>query len=120
MDILVKILIFIAFSVLGLAIAHTLGCTIIASNQVQVLPAIAISTGVLIASLAYLRDKNKHEFESTLKHDEFQLKISKDGFDIRVLPTWRPDKGMATEDIADLNTDYAALPLMQAFLNPLL
>jgi len=31
------------------------------------------------------------------------IKIVKDGFEIKVLPTWRPDKGMATEDITELN-----------------
>jgi len=34
---------------------------------------------------------------------EHHLKIAKDGFEIKVLPAWRPDKGMATEDIAELN-----------------
>jgi len=34
---------------------------------------------------------------------QHHIKIAKDGFEIKVLPTWRPDKGMATEDIAGLN-----------------
>jgi glucuronate isomerase len=34
---------------------------------------------------------------------EHHIKISKDGFDIKVLPTWRPDKGMATENVVLLN-----------------
>jgi len=34
---------------------------------------------------------------------EHHIKIQEDGFEIKVLPTWRPDKGMATEDIAGLN-----------------
>jgi glucuronate isomerase len=36
----------------------------------------------------------------TLQHHQ---KIKADGFEIKVLPTWRPDKGMATEDIQTLN-----------------
>ena len=36
----------------------------------------------------------------TLEHHK---KIAEDGFEIKVLPTWRPDKGMATEDIKGLN-----------------
>ncbi|MCK5000087.1 MAG: glucuronate isomerase, partial [Anaerohalosphaera sp.] len=35
---------------------------------------------------------------------EHHAKIKADGFEIKVLPTWRPDKGMATEDVAALNT----------------
>ncbi|MDD5459559.1 MAG: glucuronate isomerase [Phycisphaerae bacterium] len=34
---------------------------------------------------------------------EHHKKIRDDGFEIKVLPTWRPDKGMAAEDIAGLN-----------------
>ncbi len=34
---------------------------------------------------------------------EHHTKIAKDGFEIKVLPTWRPDKGMAAEDVAGLN-----------------
>ena len=36
----------------------------------------------------------------TLEHHQ---KIKDDGFEVNVLPTWRPDKGMATEDIRALN-----------------
>ena len=36
----------------------------------------------------------------TLQHHQ---KIKADSFEIKVLPTWRPDKGMATEDIQTLN-----------------
>ena len=36
----------------------------------------------------------------TLEHHK---KIKDDGFEIKVLPTWRPDKGMASEDIQALN-----------------
>ena len=36
----------------------------------------------------------------TLEH---HAKIKADGFEIKVLPTWRPDKGMATEDVRALN-----------------
>lgn len=34
---------------------------------------------------------------------EHHIKIAKDGFEVKVLPTWRPDKGMATENIHALN-----------------
>jgi len=37
----------------------------------------------------------------TLEHHQ---KIKDDNFEIKVLPTWRPDKGMVTEDIKALNT----------------
>ena len=36
----------------------------------------------------------------TLEHHQ---KIKEDGFEIKVLPTWRPDKGMATENVEFLN-----------------
>jgi len=36
----------------------------------------------------------------TLEH---HIKLKEDGFEIKVLPTWRPDKGMATENIERLN-----------------
>jgi len=79
MNVLVKILILIAFSILGLAGAYILGCPIIDQEEAQALPAIAISSGVLIASLAYLRDKDKNDMEADLKHDELQLQIAKEG-----------------------------------------
>jgi len=34
---------------------------------------------------------------------EHHKKIVQDGFEIKVLPAWRPDKGMATEDTAAMN-----------------
>jgi glucuronate isomerase len=37
----------------------------------------------------------------TLEH---HIKLKEDGFEIKVLPTWRPDKGMATENIEQLNS----------------
>ena len=36
----------------------------------------------------------------TLEHHQ---KIKKEGFEIKVLPTWRPDKAMATENVTTLN-----------------
>ena len=36
----------------------------------------------------------------TLEH---HTKIREDGFEIKILPTWRPDKGMASEHIENLN-----------------
>jgi hypothetical protein len=81
MNFIVKVLVFIVFTILILSITHLLGCQILNDKQVSILPAIAISTGVLIASLAYIRDKNKHELDARLKTDELQLQITKDGFD---------------------------------------
>jgi ribosomal protein S8E len=81
MNFTVKVLVFIVFTILILSITQLLGCQILNVKQVSILPAIAISTGVLIASLAYLRDKNKHELDARLKTDELQLQITKDGFD---------------------------------------
>ena len=40
---------------------------------------------------------------------EHHKKIKDDGFEIKVLPTWRPDKGMATENIDALNKWIDAL-----------
>jgi len=34
---------------------------------------------------------------------EYHRQIADDGFEIKVYPTWRPDKGMAVENIAGLN-----------------
>ena len=42
----------------------------------------------------------------TLEHHK---KISDDGFEIKVLPTWRPDKGMAVENVVALNLWIDAL-----------
>jgi len=35
---------------------------------------------------------------------EYHKKIAEDGFEVKVLPAWRPDKGMATENIEQLNS----------------
>jgi glucuronate isomerase len=40
---------------------------------------------------------------------EYHKKIKEDCFEIKVLPTWRPDKAMATEDIGALNNYIDAL-----------
>jgi glucuronate isomerase len=40
---------------------------------------------------------------------EHHIKIQKDGFEIKVLPTWRPDKGMAVENVAAFNQWVDAL-----------
>jgi glucuronate isomerase len=34
---------------------------------------------------------------------EHHIKIKKDGFEVKVMPTWRPDKGMAVENVAGFN-----------------
>lgn len=81
MKYLVSTLIVIISAVLLLSIFHVAGCSYLTDGQASILPAIAISTGVLIASLAYLRDKDKHDSDAQFKHDELQLQIAKDGFD---------------------------------------
>ncbi|MBW8001351.1 MAG: glucuronate isomerase [Planctomycetes bacterium] len=35
---------------------------------------------------------------------EHHIKIKEDGFEVKVLPTWRPDKAMAVENIEQLNS----------------
>jgi len=82
MNKIVLLLITIAIATLLIAIGNVFGlipACLIDQSKMSTLPAIAISSGVLIASLAYLRDKNKHDAESELKHDEFQLQITKEG-----------------------------------------
>jgi hypothetical protein len=81
MKILVIILTSIILAVLILSIAHVAGCPFLTDKQASILPAIAISTGVLIASLAYIRDKDKHDSDAQFRYDELQLQIAKDGFD---------------------------------------
>jgi hypothetical protein len=80
MEILVKFLILIAFAVLTTAVAHIAGFPLVSDKHLQLLPAVAISSGVLIASLSYLKDKRKHDLEVSLKRDEVNLQMSKEGF----------------------------------------
>jgi hypothetical protein len=81
MNFIVKFLILLVFTVLVLSIAHLIGYPILNYHQATILPVVAISTGVLIASLAYLRDKNKYILDVQLKTDELQLQMTKDGLD---------------------------------------
>ncbi|WP_299771175.1 hypothetical protein [uncultured Pseudoteredinibacter sp.] len=81
MDILIKFLIALAFTVIILSAIYLFGCPIISEYQMKVLPGIAISSGVLVASLSYLKDKEKFKDERQVKHDEFQLRIAKEGFE---------------------------------------
>ncbi|MCF6325532.1 MAG: hypothetical protein L3J89_14645 [Gammaproteobacteria bacterium] len=84
MNIIVNFLIVIVIGTLLLAIGLLFG--IIPSNfidpkNISTLPAIAISAGVLIASLAYLRDKKTQASENQRKSDEIILRLAKEGFD---------------------------------------
>jgi hypothetical protein len=81
MKYLISILIVVITIVLLLSIFHVAGCSFLTNEEASILPSIAISTGVMIASLAYFRDKQKNEYDSQLKHDELQLQIAKEGFD---------------------------------------
>lgn len=42
---------------------------------------------------------------------EYHKRIADDGFEVKVLPSWRPDKGMNTEDVTALNEWIDALGL---------
>ena len=81
MKVLVTILTVIISAVLVLSVVHVAGYSFLTIEKASILPSIAISTGVLIASLAYIRDKTKHDYDAQFKHDELQLQIAKDGFD---------------------------------------
>ena len=84
MNVLVGSLITIAIVTLAIAIMNLFGAipeNIIAPNKLVVLPAIAISSGVLIASITYLRDKTSQASDSQRKSDEIYLNLARDSFD---------------------------------------
>jgi hypothetical protein len=84
MAILVIILITIAFGTLAISISNVFGVipeNIIQQVKMTTLPAIAISSGVLIASITYFRDKAIQKSEKEQKSDEINLLLAKEGFD---------------------------------------
>jgi len=84
MTILVRILITIAFGTLAISIGNIFGLipeNIIQQVKMTTHPAIAISSGVLIASITYLRDKAVQKLEREQKSDEINLLLAKEGFE---------------------------------------
>ena len=84
MNKLVLFLISIAIATLIIAIGNLFGVvpeTVIAQGKMITLPAIAISSGVLIASITYLRDKTSQTAERQRKSDEIYLSLARDSFD---------------------------------------
>jgi hypothetical protein len=84
MNKIVILLITIALTTLLIAIGNVFGlipACLIAQSKMATLPAIAISSGVLIASITYLRDKASQVTEGKRKIDEINLMLAKEGFD---------------------------------------
>ena len=84
MNILVISLITIAISTLGIAICNVLGLIpefLIEQSKMTSLPAIAISSGVLIASITYFRDKASQAATHRRKSEELYLNIARESFD---------------------------------------
>jgi len=84
MNILVILLIIVAVGTLITAIGNLFGYvpeTLIASEKMLTLPAIAISAGVLVASMAYIRDKTSQAKDRQRKSDEIYLNLVRDSFD---------------------------------------
>jgi len=82
-NILVTLLITIAIATLSLAICNIFGLvpeSIIEQAKMNSLPAIAISSGVLIASITYLRDKSSQAVTHQRKSDELYLNIARESF----------------------------------------
>jgi len=83
MKILVLSLITIACSTLLIAISNlfsVIPVSLIAESKMTTLPAIAISAGVLIASVTYLRDKSHQAKNTQRKSDEIYLNIARESF----------------------------------------
>lgn len=83
MNKLVTLLIIIAMATLGLAICNIFGLVpeaVIEQAKMTSLPAIAISSGVLIASITYLRDKSSQAATHQRKSDELYLNIARESF----------------------------------------
>lgn len=84
MNKLVVLLITIAIVTLIIAIGNLFGVVpeaVIAQGKMIALPAIAISSGVLLASITYLRDKTSQVTERQRKSDEIYLNLARDSFD---------------------------------------
>ncbi len=84
MNILLILLITIAVATLITAISNLFGVipeSVIAQAKMVALPVIAISSGVLIASITYLRDKTYQATDRQRKSDEIYLNLARDSFD---------------------------------------
>ncbi len=84
MNIIVTILIIVALSTLGAAIGVVLGFVpecVISQSKMSSLPAIAISSGVLIASITYFRDKASQAATHQRNSDELYLNLARESFD---------------------------------------
>jgi hypothetical protein len=84
MNKIVILLITVALTTLLIAIGNVFGlipACLITQGKMATLPAIAISSGVLIASITYLRDKDSQVTEGKRKSDEINLMLAKEGFD---------------------------------------
>jgi hypothetical protein len=84
MNKIVILLITIALATLLIAIGNVFGLIpvcLIAQSKMTTLPAIAISSGVLIASITYLRDRASQVTEGSRKSDGINLMLAKEGFD---------------------------------------
>ncbi|WP_321778696.1 hypothetical protein [Sulfurimonas sp.] len=84
MDKVVKFLIFIVVITLIVAMANIFGLIpedCIDPEKMRTLPAIAISSGVLIASITYISNNKNQLSDRQKESDEINLLIAKDGFD---------------------------------------
>lgn len=121
MAILVRILITIAFGTLAISIGNIFGCipeNIIQQVNMTTLPAIAISSGVLIASITYLRDKEIQKSEREQKSDEINLLLAKEGFEetYDLLKNLNNDRDTWNRAARSL---YKSLELKAKVVNPL-
>ncbi|BBB22750.1 conserved hypothetical protein [Abyssogena phaseoliformis symbiont OG214] len=83
-NMLVPLLITITIAILILAIYNIFGLApeaIIGQSKMSSLPAIAISAGVLIASITYLSNKSSQAVTHQRKRDELYLSITRESFD---------------------------------------
>lgn len=55
--------------------------SVIEQSKMSTLSAIAISCGVMIASITYLRDRDSQASERKKQNDEIMLRLAKEGFD---------------------------------------
>ncbi|PHS32716.1 MAG: hypothetical protein COA95_02910 [Methylophaga sp.] len=81
MNKIIILLIIIVLATLLIAIGNVFGLIPSYLIEQSTLPAIAISAGVLIASITYLRDKASQATEGKRKSDEINLMLAKEGFD---------------------------------------
>lgn len=84
MNTIVNTLIAVALITLACAVANVFGFipeSFISQDRLSSLPAIAISSGLLIASITYLHNRATQLSESKRKSDEINLLLAKDGLD---------------------------------------